>query len=89
MANLDGYECVGIDRFSSLVEQADATVIPFGCSPNVRNSRFNLTSCDTRYGLQVQYGFKMPSGLPCTGLVCLKTNITSVIPPPAPPEGPM
>ena len=77
--NSDGYTCVGVDRFSSLVEQSDATVIPLGTSPNVRNSRFVLTDVETRYGLQTQYGFVLPSGLPVTGLCCLKTSISSIV----------
>ena len=80
MANLDGFTCVGVDRFSSQVEQADATVIPYGTSPNAKNCRFVLTDVETRYGLQVQYGFKLPSGLPCTGLACLKTSLTTIEP---------
>ncbi len=79
MANMDGFTCISVDRFSSLVEQSSADVIPIGTSPNARNCRFVLTEVATRYGLQSQHGFTLPSGLPVTGLAVLKTSITSTV----------
>lgn len=72
--NFDGFQPVAIERFSSLVEQADATSLPSGVATEARNVRFSLTSVRTRDGIQSKYGFILPSGEPVTGLAGLKVG---------------
>lgn len=72
--NFDGFQPVAFERFSSLVEQADATSLPSGVSPHALNVRFQLTSVRTRDGIQSKYGFILPSGEPVTGLAGLKVG---------------
>lgn len=72
--NFDGFTPYSIDRWSSLVEQEDATNLPLGVSPAQRNVKFHLTGARTRDGIQNQYGFVLPDDGPVTGLASLKVG---------------
>ena len=72
--NFDGYTPYPIERFSSLVEMDDATNLPLGVSPLVRNVKFRLTRVATRDGIQNQYGLTLPEEAPVTGLAALKVG---------------
>lgn len=74
--NFDGFSPYPLERWSSLVEQDDQTVIPPGVSPYNRNIRYHLTSARVRDGIQNAYGFLLPDGGAVTGLAALKIGGT-------------
>lgn len=60
-----------------MIEQDDATNLPIGACPVVRNSKFHLASVRTRDGIQSQFGFILPDKGAVTGLAVQKTSKTS------------
>jgi hypothetical protein len=73
--NFDGYTPNPIEKWTSLVEQDDATNLPIGCGVVVRNTKFHLASARTRDGLQNQYGFQLPDKAAVTGLAAQKIGV--------------
>ncbi len=53
--NFNGFTPHEYTRFSSLVEQDDATALPVGVATVARNVTFHLASVRTRDGIQMQF----------------------------------
>lgn len=75
MANFTGCKGYPVERFGSLVDWDDSTVIPLGVSPLVQNCRYQPESVACRYGTTTT----MQVGSEVTGLTCLNYNADQYI----------